>query len=127
MKQNVALYLDFNNTPTTTYRITLGFKVKTIHFKSCAYQTGTPPAAGTAKYVMLQSDLTRWQPIALLYQDTTYSASQFSDVSYKFETPEYINGTYTFTFYNPDGSIGTATGAENIMILAEFNDDTETD
>lgn len=125
MKQNVALYLNFNNTSTTTYTINLGFRVKTIHFKSCAYQTGAPPAAGTANYVMLVSDLTKWQPIALLYQDTTYSASQFSDVSYKFETPTNINGSYTFSFFMPDGSIGQATGQDYIMILAEFNDESE--
>lgn len=127
MKQNVPIYVRFNNSPNGTFTLpTIGFKVKSIHIKSVAYITTTAPAAGTSVYVMLLSDLTRWQPMALVYQDSTYPANQFCDVSFKFEHAEKVAGQYTLSMKSPNGGDGVATGADDyVMMLLEFNDENE--
>ncbi len=117
--------LDFaSNTTaaTTTARISVPFKVKTIHIKSAGYTAGTN---GDTIYVALMSDLVANNPLAILYQDTTYSSATVQDIEHQFSNPLDINGTYNFWLLNMDGSAGQTTslaiGSDKVGLIIEFN------
>ena len=77
----------------TTAQISIPFKVKTIHIKSAGYQAGS---ATTTNYVSVMSDLVVNNPIAILFQDTTYSSATVQDIEHELWNPIDINGTYSF-------------------------------
>ena len=106
----------------TTARISIPFKVKTIHVKSAAYKAGT---IGTANYVTIMSDLTVNNPLAILNQDTTYSSATVQDIEHQFSNPLDINGTFNFWLLNMDGSPASTTslviGVDQVGLVIEFN------
>lgn len=104
---------------TTTARISVPFKVKTIHIKSAAYKAGTN---GVTNYVSVMSDLVVNNPIAILNQDTTYSSATVQDIEHQFSNPLDINGTFNFWLLNMDGTSGTATvNGDKVGFVIEFN------
>jgi hypothetical protein len=112
----------FTASPNSTARISVPFRVKTIHIKSAAYDAGTN---GTTNYVTIISDLVVNNPICVLSQDTTYSSATVQDIEHEFANPLDINGTFNFTILNMDGSIGaTSNGGaatDKVGFVIEFN------
>lgn len=122
MKVNKAIYLNFNNVIQDRVFINVGFLVKEIHIKSACLTALTPVAAGSELYFTLVSDLTNNEPIAQLYNSSTYSASQFCDISFKPPQPIIVNGTYTFSLFEPYGTPATTTSADCVIsMIVEFN------
>lgn len=103
----------------TTAQISVPFKVKTIHIKSAGYTAGTP---GTAKYVSIMSDLVVNNPIAILFQDTTYSSACVQDIEHQLSNPIDINGTYNFWLLDMAGVPATGTvDGDKVGFVIEFN------
>jgi hypothetical protein len=112
----------FTASPNSTARISVPFRVKTIHIKSAAYDAVTN---GTTNYVTIISDLVINNPMAVLSQDTTYSSATVQDIEHQFANPLDINGTFNFTILNMDGSIGATSNAgaatDKVGFIIEFN------
>jgi hypothetical protein len=112
----------FTASPNSTARISVPFRVKTIHIKSAAYDAGTN---GTTNYVTIISDLVINNPMAVLSQDTTYSSATVQDIEHQFANYLDINGTFNFTILNMDGSIGATSNAgaatDKVGFIIEFN------
>lgn len=121
MKVNKAIYLTYSaNNNNAKTNINVNFLVKSIHIKSTSF---TEVANGTNGqfYLTLTSDLTNWEPLAIMYSDTTYSSPQFCDVSFQPYRPFNVNGTYNFNLFYPDGTRFQPVGAENVSMILEFN------
>jgi hypothetical protein len=119
MKVNKILYLNFNASANTSYYVNVNFPVKSIHIKSVAFTTDQ---LSINEYFTLTSDLTNDEPMAIFYADPSYSASQFSDVSFQPYKPITVNGTYTFKMFTANGGQPTVVGANNfVSVLLEFN------
>jgi hypothetical protein len=108
---------------TTTATISVPFKVKTIHVKSAGYTAGT---LGDTVYVALMSDLVANNPLAILFQDTTYSSATVQDIFHTFSNPLDINGTFNFWLLNMDGSAGQTTtllvgDPDKVGLIIEFD------
>ena len=114
--------LTFTASPNSTARISVPFRVKTIHIKSAGYKAGTN---GTTNYVTIISDLVVNNPICVLSQDTTYSSATVQDIEHEFANPLDINGTFNFTILNMDGSIGATSNngaaTDKVGFVIEFN------
>jgi hypothetical protein len=121
MKVNKAIYLRFNTTTSSTASINVPFLVKSIHIKSASYSGITPITANSQKYVLLESDLTNFEPMALLYNDTSFSAPIFADVSFQPSQPFNVNGTYNFNLRSPTGNLYTTPADDYITLILEFN------
>jgi hypothetical protein len=106
----------------TTARISVPFKVKTIHIKSAGYTAST---LGETNYVALMSDLVVNNPLAILFQDTTYSSATVQDIEHQFSNPLDINGSFNFWLLNMDGSPASTTslalGIDQVGLIIEFN------
>ena len=108
---------------STTARISVPFKVKTIHIKSAAYTAG----ADDTNYVVIMSDLVVNNPIAILYRDSTYSSACVQDIEHQLSNPIDINGTYSFWLLDMAGVPATGTvGGYNVGFVIEFNSPDET-
>ena len=108
---------------STTARISVPFKVKTIHIKSAAYTAG----ADDTNYVVIMSDLVVNNPIAILYRDSTYSSACVQDIEHQLSNPIDINGTYSFWLLDMAGVPATGTvGGDNVGFVIEFNSPDET-
>ena len=104
---------------STTARISVPFKVKTIHIKSAGYKAGT---IGTNNYVSVMSDLVVNNPISILNQDTTYSSATVQDIEHQMYNPIDINGTYNFWLLDMAGAPATATvNGDKVGFVIEFN------
>ena len=103
---------------STTARISVPFKVKTIHIKSGAYTAG----ADDTNYVTIMSDLVVNNPIAILYRDSTYSSACVQDIEHQLYNPTDINGTFNFWLLDMAGdpAVGTA-GGDKVGLIIEFN------
>lgn len=123
MKINKAIYLSFVNTNTATAFINVGFPVKSVHVKSACLTSLAAIGAGDELYFTLTSDLTEEEPLAQLYNSSTYSASQFCDVSFQPSKNIYIvNGTYTFRLFRPTGAPATNASTNCLVsMILEFN------
>lgn len=121
MKINKAIFLRFNTTTSTTTSINVPFLVKSIHIKSASYSGVSPIIANTQQYLTLLSDLTNWEPLAILYNDTAYSSQQFCDVSFQPSQPFNVNGTYNFNLRSPTGNLYTTPTDDYITLILEFN------
>ena len=121
MKINKALYLRFNTSSSTTASINVPFLVKSIHIKSASFSGVTPIATNTQEYLILESDLTNWEPIAMLYNDTAFSSQQFCDVSFQPSQPFNVNGTYNFNLRSPTGNLYTTPSDDYVTLILEFN------
>ena len=105
-------------TTSTTARISVPFKVKTVHIKSAAYTAGTDDT----NYVVITSDLVVNNPVAILYRDSTYSSACVQDIEHQLYNPIDINGTYTFSLFDMGGTPATATvGNDKVGFVIEFN------
>ena len=103
----------------TTAQISVPFRVKTIHIKSAAYDAGTN---GTSNYVAVMSDLVVNNPLALCFQDTTYSSATVQDIEHELYNPTDVNGTFNFWLVNMDNTPATATvGNDKVGLVIEFN------
>lgn len=123
MKITKFISLQFNASPTTTARVDVGFKVSKIHVKAIAYEAGT---LGKTDYVVLMSNLgDANQPLGVLFQDNTYASTPISDVEIKFFQPEFVQGSYTFTLLNMNGTVATTSnngaGNDSVGMVVEFN------
>lgn len=128
MKLNKAVFMTFaTNSSSATVTINVPFNVKTIHCKAIGYMTSTAPAIGHASYLYIVSDLTQNTPIAMVFQDSTYPYSPGTDIEYIFQTPQPVNGNYTFTLISFTGLPNLATvGGDQVGLILEFNDENET-
>lgn len=121
MKINKAIFLQFNLASKSTASINVPFLVKSIHIKSATFNAEVPIPVNSQGYVMLTSDLTNGEPLANLYNDTTYSSNQFCDVSFQPYKPITVNGTYNFYLQSPSGNEYTTEGNDYISLIMEFN------
>lgn len=122
MKINKAIYLSFVNTNTATAFINVGFPVKSVHVKSACLTSLLTIAPGDEIYFTLTSDLSEQEPLAQLYNSSTYSASQYCDVSFQPSKNIYIvNGTYTFRLFGPTGSPASVNTNCLVSMILEFN------
>jgi hypothetical protein len=109
---------------STTARISVPFKVKTIHIKSAAYTPGTP----STTYVAILTDLVVNNPIAILFRDTTYSSATVQDIEHQLYNPTDINGTFNFWLLDMAGAPATATvNGDKVGLVIEFNSVDEID
>ncbi len=127
MKYNRIISLTFaQNNPNASVNISVPMQVKRIHCKALAYMGGIP-AAGAAEYGFITSDLTQNTPIGMFYDDQTYPLTMGEDIEFEFQNPQPVNGVYTFSLKELDGTPYlpfAVTGAKIGMIL-EFNDENE--
>jgi hypothetical protein len=126
MRLTKVINLTFTASPTTTAYVSVPFKVKTAHVKSMAYNAGTN---GTTRYVYINTDMTRYQPLGFINQDTTYSSGTVKDIQIDLDPDTIINGTYTFQLFLLNGGIaGTSnSGAatDTCSIIIEFNSESD--
>ena len=71
------------------------------------------------------SDLVVNNPLAILFQDTTYSSATVQDIFHTFSNPIDINGTFNFWLLNMDGSVGQTTSLvtdpDQVGLIIEFD------
>ena len=119
MKVNKAIYLRFNTTSSSTASINVPFLVKSIHIKSAVYQSDANPVE---QYITLSSDLTNWEPMAQIYNDTTKApANQFCDISFQPSQPFNVNNTYNFILTDRTGVAYSAPTNDYVNLILEFN------
>jgi hypothetical protein len=121
MKINKAIFLRFNTTTSTTASINVPFLVKSIHIKSASYSGVTPITSNTQAYLLLESNLTNFEPMALLYNDTAFSSQIFADISFQPSQPFNVNGTYNFNLRSPLGNLYTTPADNYVTLILEFN------
>lgn len=122
MKVNKAIYLSFNNVNQTSTNINVNFPVKSIHIKSACLTSINIIAPGDEVYFTLISDLCNSEPLAHIYNSSTYSANQFCDISFVPYKPIQVNGDYKFTLYRPTGIIATPASVDCLInLIIEFN------
>jgi len=115
-------YINFsfnNNESITSAFISIPHKVKVIHIKSGAYMPSVAPSSGSAEYIPIFSDLTENQPIGIFYDDNTYSSATIQDIYYHFNTPVYVQGTYTFSRALLN-KVAVSTPQADIGVIIEF-------
>lgn len=127
MKQTKAIFLKFNASPVSDdVLINIPFQVKTIHVKSMNYDAGT---SGTARAVMVESNLGLNSPFGILTQDDTYSQAGQQDIEISVKNPITIQGYYKFTLKTMSGDLaGTSAsgaGVDYIGMIVEFNGEDE--
>jgi hypothetical protein len=121
MKVNKIINLRYvSPSSEATAFINVNFPVKSIHIKSITYSEDVAGTNG-GRYITLVSDLTNGEPLGSVYVNSTYSSSQFSDISFQPSQPETINGTYTFTTKNNAGNNYFSLGDAYINVILEFN------
>lgn len=121
MKVNKAIFLTYANASNATAQLNVNFPVKSIHIKSIAYSAALPTPADTQLYVTIFSDLTNGEPIGTFYNDTTYSAQQFCDISFQPSQPINVNGTYNFYLKYPNGTAYADADTNYLTLILEFN------
>lgn len=119
MKQTICIPMTFTaGTSSTTANVFIPFIVKKIHVKSAAFDAGT----NSTTYVVLKSSWGLNAPLAIMYRDQTYSSPIVQDIEIELKHPELIQGNYTFTIFNLNGSVATATVNDDVVsLIVEFN------
>jgi hypothetical protein len=121
MKQTQAIYLTFTASPVASAYINVPFNVKKIHIKSMNYDAGTP---GTARMVLVESNIGLNAPFGILSQDDTYSQASVQDIEIEFKVPQPIQGQYYFTLKTMGGSVAATTNSgaatDYIGMIVEF-------
>ena len=128
MKYNRLISLTFNqNNPNASVNISVPMQVKRIHIKALAFMSATPPASGTAEYGFITSDLTQNTAIGMFYDDQTYPMPMGEDVEFVFQNPQPVNGVYTFSLKELDGTpyLPFDVGGAKVGMILEFNDENE--
>lgn len=128
MKQTQIIYLTFTaGQSSTTARINVPFKVRTIHTKGISLSTGN--AGLTAgEYVTITSDLVGNSPLGSTFNISSYSAGTIQDIENQFWNPQVIQGIYNFTMKKSSGALYPAsTGNDTVSLIIEFNSPEEID
>jgi len=122
MKQTQIVFLTFiAGQSTTTARINVPFKVKTIHTKSISLSTGNS-ALATGEYVTIESNLVNNSPLGSTFNISTYSAATIQDIENTYWNPQVIQGEYTFVMKRSSGALYPAsTGNDTVSLIIEFN------
>jgi hypothetical protein len=121
MKQTQVIFLTFvAGQSTATAKISVPFKVKTLHTKAISLTCGD--GAITGNYVIIESDLVNGAPLGSTFNNSTYSAGTIQDIENQFWNPQPIQGNFTFTMKTPNGSLYTAsTGNDLVAMVIEYN------
>ena len=127
MKQTQVIFLTFLATKSTaTARISVPFKVKTIHTKSISLTTGDSTLT-TGEYVTIESDLVQGSPMGSTFNISSYSANCAQDIENQFWNPQVIQGEYIFTMKKSNGSLYQAsTNNDTVALIVEYNGPDET-
>jgi len=122
MKQTQVIFLTFTATQSvTTARISVPFKVNTVHTKAISLTTGNT-ALTTGEYVTIESDLVNNSPLGSIFNISSYSANTIQDIENQFWNPQVIQGQYTFVMKRSNGTLYPAsTGNDKVAIIIEFN------
>jgi hypothetical protein len=122
MKQTQVIFLTFLATKSTaTARISVPFKVKTVHTKAISLTTGDATLS-TGEYVTIESDLVQGSPLGSCFNISAYSANTTQDIHNQFWNPQVIQGEYTFTMKKSNGTLYQAsTGNDRVAIVIEYN------
>lgn len=122
MKQTQIIYLTFvAGLSTTTERISVPFKVKTIHTKGISLSTGNG-ALATGEYVTIESDLVNNSPLGSTFNISSFSAGTIQDIENQYWNPQVIQGDYSFVMKRSNGTLYPAsTGNDTVSIILEFN------
>lgn len=122
MKQTKVIFLTFLATKSTaTARISVPFKVRTLHTKSISLKTGNASLT-TGEYVTIESDLVQGSPLGSTFNISSYSANCVQDIENQFWNPQVIQGEYTFTMKRSNGTLYPAsTGNDTVSIVIEYN------
>lgn len=122
MKQTQVIFLTFaTGKSTDTARISVPFKVKTLHTKALSLTTGDT-ALSTGEYVTIESDLVNNAPLGSTFNISTYSANCAQDIENQFWNPQVIQGEYTFVMKRSNGTLYPAsTGGDSVALVIEFN------
>jgi hypothetical protein len=128
MKQTQIIYLTFTaGTSSTTARISVPFKVKTLHTKAISLSSGDP-ALTAGDYVTIESDLVNYAPLGSTFNISNYSAGTIQDIENQYWNPQVIQGLYNFRMKQANGSLYNAsTGNDKVAIIIEFNAPDERD
>jgi hypothetical protein len=126
MKQTQIIYLTFTaGQSSTTTRISVPFKVRTVHTKGISLTSGN---AATGEYVTIESDLVNNAPLGSTFNISTYSAGTIQDIENQFWNPQVIQGIYNFRMKKSNGDLYNAsTGDDEVSIIIEFNSPEEPD
>jgi hypothetical protein len=122
MKQTQVIFLTFTATESvTTARISVPFKVKTVHTKAISLTTGNT-ALTTGEYLTIESDLVNNSPLGSIFNISSYSAGTIQDIENQFWNPQVIQGQYTFVMKRSNGTLYPAsTGNDKVAMIIEFN------
>tara|TARA_R110000868_G_scaffold327067_3_gene588099 strand:+ start:766 stop:1158 length:393 start_codon:yes stop_codon:yes gene_type:complete len=128
MKQTQIIFLTFTaGQSLTTARISVPFKVKTIHTKGISLSTGDATLAA-GDYITVESDLVNNAPLGSTFNISNYSAGTIQDIENQYWNPQVIQGVYNFTMKKASGSLYNAsTGNDSVSIIIEFNSPEEPD
>jgi hypothetical protein len=126
MKQTQVIFLTFLATKsTTTARISVPFKVKTLHTKAISLTTGNG-ALTTGEYVTIESDLVQNSPLGSCFNISAYSSNTTQDIENVYWNPQVIQGDFTFTMKKSNGTLYQAsTGNDSVAIVIEYNSEGE--
>jgi hypothetical protein len=128
MKQTQVIFLTFTATQSiTTARISVPFKVKTIHTKGISLSAGNT-ALTTGEYITIESDLVNNSPLGSTFNISTFSAGTIQDIENQYWNPQVIQGQYTFTMKRSNGTLYPAsTNNDTVSLILEFNAPDELD
>ena len=126
MKQTQVIFLTFLATKsTTTARISVPFKVKTLHTKAVSLTTGNG-ALTTGEYITIESDLVQNSPLGSVFNISAYSSNTTQDIENTYWNPQVIQGDYTFTMKKSNGTLYEAsTNNDTVAIVIEYNSEGE--
>lgn len=126
MKQTQAIYLTFAASPVASAYINVPFAVKKIHIKSINYDAGT---SGTARYVVLESNIGLNAPFGMISQDDTYSQNGLQDIEIEFKVAQPLQGQYYFTLKTMAGAVAATSNSgaatDYVGMIVEFNSEDE--
>ena len=122
MKQTQVIFLTFTATKSiTTARISVPFKVKTVHTKAISLTTGNLALAET-EYVTIESDLVNNAPLGSTFNQSSFSAGTLQDIENQYWNPQVIQGQYNFVMKRSNGTLYPAsTGNDTVALIIEFN------
>lgn len=126
MKQTQVIFLTFLATKSTANaRISVPFKVKTLHTKAISLTTGDGTLS-TGQYITIESDLVQNSPLGSVFNISAYSSNTTQDIENVYWNPQVIQGDYTFTMKNSNGTLYQAsTGNDTVAIVIEYNSEGE--
>lgn len=126
MKQTQVIFLTFLETKSTaSARISVPFKVKTLHTKAISLTTGDGTLA-TGQYITIESDLVQNSPLGSVFNISGYASNTTQDIENVYWNPRVIQGDYTFTMKKSNGTLYQAsTGDDTVAIIIEYNSEGE--